>query len=176
MRLEKNPSENVKEGKMQELLKIKVTTLLVRMVYPVIVSYFLQNGKEAAIESVENVAQDTVEEFLRYYKPKENKLSKLLPNLMKLWGPKYKIIRDKKNRQKLILRTNKCPICEEMPPMDLFGLKYCFIISVFIEKLLNALIKIKNPQEFEYTNFSAETTKSVGNMDEYCEIILKFEK
>lgn len=161
---------------MQKLLKIKVTTMLVRMVYPVIISYFIQNGKEAAIESVENVAQDTVQEFLNYYMPKENKLSRLLPNLMKLWGPKYKITRDKKDRQKLILRTNKCPICEEMPPMDLYGLKYCFIIGIFIEKLLNELIKIKDPKKFEYTNFSAKTTKSVGNMDEYCEIVLKFEK
>jgi hypothetical protein len=176
LKLENNSYNNIKEDKIQKLLNIKVTTLLVRMVYPVIIGYFLQNGKDAAIESVENVAEETVQRFLNYYTPEENRLSKLLPNLMKLWGPKYKIIRDKEDKQKIILRTNKCPICEEMPPMDLYDLKYCFIISVFIEKILNALIEIKDPAKFEYTNFKAETIKSVGNQDDCCEIILKFEK
>jgi len=156
-----------------QYFKIKMSNLLLRMVYPTVLSFFITYDKDNVDLYLGNIVQNTVISLLKLRTPKGNNIKSLLRKLIKLWGKSYKI---KMRKELIVISTKKCPLCKEMPTLDLKGHYYCDIISIFVERFLNELKNHKNPKQFKYTNFRTKTTKSMGSGDDRCEIIINYDK
>jgi len=163
-------------GDPQEFKKIKISTLLLKIVYPVVLSYFYRNkGAAEASKHLINIGLKTSTKFARYHTPKSDNIKKVLKEMMNYWGPKYKI-KENKEDSTYTLYTKHCTLCKDMPELDLEGMHYCSPVSGFIEGYLNSLISIKNPSVFPFESFSASVIKSMGSGDPYCEVELKVKR
>ncbi len=155
-----------------EYFNVKMSDLLMKMVYPGVLTCFLATG-DKFYEHLTNIARNSATTLLKIKIPKSNNLKTIVKHLMKLWGTKYKV---KLKKDMLILSTKHCMLCQGMPEIDLREYHYCEIVGLFLESFLNELRKYKNPKKFKYSEFSITTTKSMGCGDEKCEYIIKFSK
>ena len=156
-----------------DYFKIRMTTLLLRIVYPSILGLFISKDTENVDMHLRNVAETTASSFLKIIVPKGNDPKEIVEKISKLWGRKYTIKRDKNS---IIIRTKHCPLCEEMPTLELKGHHYCNIVGIFTEVFLNQIHSYKDPKKFKFSDFKVKTTTSKGSGDDRCEYIITYEK
>ena len=74
---------------------------------------------------------------------KGKKIEKILKEIYKnVWDSKVKI--KKVDENKWLLESKDCPICGDLPPLELENLHYCEPIAGFVEAYINELIEIRN--------------------------------
>ena len=147
--------------------KMKLTNLLVQMVYPTILTYFMNRGTEDTHTHLRNITAKAAKGYLTLDIPKGNTLKKVVTNTMKLWGNKYKV---KTESDAITITTKKCPICTDMPKIEIEGIKYCIFVGYYLEAVLNEIKEFKTSEEITKNKFRADTPNSKGSGDDICEI------
>ncbi len=170
-----NEKDLSKRGDPKKFLKMNMTTLLVKMYYPNVLSdLYINHGLENANKHLNNIGDRAARKFLKYYQPKATTPLKLVKEMSKFVGKSYKIKQTKDGS--IIITTKKCPLCNEMPELDLPGLKNCEPIGGFINGFFNNFTPLKNPNNIDYTKYRGKVTKSMGSGDKFCELIIKMEE
>ena len=166
-------AEILKRGDPKNFLKMKMTTLMAKMYYPSVLSdLFVRFGLEEATEHLNSIGDRAAKFFLQYYTPKSKTPLKLIKEMAKFVGESYKIRKHPKE-EVYSIRTKKCPLCYEMPELDLPGLKNCEPMAGFINGFFKHVVPKKNPKNIDYTKYHGEITKSMGSGDKYCELLIK---
>ncbi len=131
-------------GSVKEFANYKLSALLLRMVYPSVLSDFAsQMDLEEVKERLVRVGYNTGKQFFEIYKVKGKKIKGILREIYKnIWDSKLKI--KKIDADKYLLETKNCPICGDLPPLELESLHYCDPIAGFLEAYINELIEIRN--------------------------------
>jgi predicted hydrocarbon binding protein len=167
-------NENIlMRGDPKKFIKMELSTLLAKMYYPTVLSnLFLNYGLEKATEYLNSIGDRAAKYFLQYYQPKADTPFKMVKEMSKFVGKSYEIKRNPKDRT-YVVRTKKCPLCHDMPELNLPGLKNCQPISGFINGFFKYVVPLKNPKLINYKAYQGTITKSVASGDKYCELIIK---
>ena len=137
-------AEMADRGSIKEFTKMKLSALLLRMVYPSVLSDFASQMDLGKVkERLTRIGFNAGKEFFQYYKVKGKKIEKILKEIYKnIWDSKVKI--KKIEEDKWLLESKDCPICGDLPPLELENLHYCEPVGGFVEAYINELIEIRN--------------------------------
>ena len=162
-------------GLPEDFLKIKVSTILIKMVYPAILGIFLQDSKsvEETQKRLSSIGYRTAEVMGEFYTPAGKKVKDLVFNISKdLWGIKPRIIYDKKEKLYRI-QTRHCPLCKGLPPMEIEGIHYCYPVPSYIEATLNTLASHR--ADLPFKRVKCQPSLSMGSGANMCEYIVQVE-
>ena len=131
-------------GNPKDFIKMNFSSLLLRMTYPsILVDLANQMEIEEVMERLYRIGKKTGIQLFDYYKVKGNDIEKIIKNILKkIWNAKAKIIR-KKDSSKLLISLKNCPICGDLPPLELEDVHYCAPVAGFIVGYLDELSKIR---------------------------------
>jgi len=167
--------ELLKRGDPQEFLKLEISTLLIRMIYPAVLSHFIGNfSVEETKKHLFNIGKNSADKMLAHYHPKAKDIKKVIKSITKLWSGKFKI-KEYKKENVFTLTTKQCPLCYEMPEISIEGLHNCYPLASFIDGYLNGYALIPN-EKLNYKSTKTRITKSLGAGDPYCELLIQVEK
>ena len=129
-------------GKPEEFAQWKLSAMLLRMVYPTVISDFANYMEVTEIrDRVFRIGRNSGSQFYQIYKIKGKKLVTILKKLnKKIWDSKVRIKKEP-NKEIYHLESKKCPVCGDLPPLELEGLHYCLPVAGFLEGYLNELVK-----------------------------------
>ena len=131
-------------GSIKDFSKMKLSAALVRLVYPSVLSDFInQLSEEETKKRVFRIGYNSGKEFFQYFKIKGKKMSVIIKKIYsKVWDSKVKIRKEEEN--KWLLESKNCPICGDLPPLELENVHYCEPIAGFIQGYINELIEIRD--------------------------------
>ncbi|NHI94000.1 MAG: hypothetical protein EAX96_16040 [Candidatus Lokiarchaeota archaeon] len=171
-----NNEDLLKRGDPKKFLKMNMSTLLIKMYYPTVLSdLYIKQGLEKANVHLNNIGDRAAKLFLTYYQPKADTPFKLIKEMSRFVGKSYKF-KKISGEETYIITTKKCPLCHEMPEMDLPGIKNCEPIGGFINGFFNNFVPLKNPKNINYKVYRGKITKSKGSGDDICELVIKMEE
>ena len=170
-----NEEDFLKRGDPEKFLKMNMSTLIVKMYYPNVVSdLYVTHGLEKATKHLNNIGDRAAKKFLTYYQPKSETPLKLIKEMSKFVGKFYKIKKLKDGS--FSITTKRCPLCHDMPEMDLPGLKNCEPLGGFNTGFFKNFNPLKNPNNIDFSKYKGIVTKSMGSGDDICELIIKLEE
>lgn len=153
-------------GEPQAFFGMKLSTIFLRIVYPGVLTAFLREFDfETAKQHVWDLGYRVSKYVFNYFKTKSNEFEKIMDEIgEKLWGTKFKIQFDKKGAHYLIT-PESCPLCEEMPPLDVKGLHNCYPLEGF---LIGYFELLKQYNLFNYKEMFAKVLQSKGSGADRC--------
>ena len=133
-----------KRGTPQYFANMKLSAMLLRMVYPTVLTDFANHMELSEVkERLFRIGKRSGEQLFEYFKVKGNKIEKIIKEIFKkIWDSKVKI-RKEEDGDVLFLETKDCPVCGDLPPLELEDLHYCIPVAGFLEGYLNELAKIR---------------------------------
>ncbi|MBD3230377.1 MAG: hypothetical protein GF329_19515 [Candidatus Lokiarchaeota archaeon] len=169
MESSENKSIVTESGDPETFIKWKLNSLILRMVYPQVLSNFVIKFRDdisKAKEYVKDVGSRTAKRVLEEFPIKEFRPKILIRKLTYWhWGTKSKVKGKVKNGE-LDIIIDKCPLCHGLAPLEIEGLHYCTAFSGFLEGAFTVLQEKydKMPQ----STFTFETVESRGSNDPVC--------
>jgi len=159
-------SNIIARGDPQTFFRMKLSTIFLRIVYPgVLISFLRDYDFETAKKHVWNLGYRVSKYIFNYFKPKSNEFQKILDEFgEKLWGTKFKIQIDKK-KEAYLISPETCPLCEDMPPLEMKGLHNCFPLEGF---LIGYFESLKEHNLFEFKEMYAKVLQSKGSGADRC--------
>jgi len=151
-------------GTAEELSKIKISSLVISMLYPAVLTYFYDElGEEGAVKTIRQLGADTADNFLMIYKKKRKKFQDVIKDLFKIYyDNKVKI---KKINDKLYHIIQKdCIVCQDIV-LEGLPFHYCVSNAGITEKVLNHFATQGNIPKFKY---KVKTIASKGTGDPAC--------
>jgi len=162
-------------GDPETFYKWKLNSLILRMVYPQVLSNFY--GKTKDVEKtralVKDIGKRSALRVLDRFPIKEFDIKILIRKLTyKHWGAKSVI---KGNVKDGVLRIiiDKCPICQGLEPLEIKGLHYCIPTSGFLEGAFQILQQ--KYDKLSQMKFTFDTIESKGSNDKKCVHICKIQ-
>ncbi len=159
-------SNIVLRGDPQKFFEMKLTTIFIRIVYPGVLSTLLvEHGLETAKNYVRDLGYRVSKYVFNYFRTKSNEFEKIIDELgQKLWGTKFKIQFDKK-REIYKISPKSCPLCEDLPPLEIEGLHYCVPLEGF---LIGYFELLKKHNLFYFEEIIAKVIHSKGSGADNC--------
>ncbi len=153
---------------MKEHSKIYVGNLLIKMYYPNVITYLVNNlGYDEAKSRVFQIGRNTCENLLQIWKPKTRDVKKIVEEFWKvMWNTtKYIKIKQIQNQNKItyLIRDKRCGVCD--PEISVEGITMpCVSVAGYLHACIEFLSK-----DTHLSSYKVETTKSVVSGDPYCE-------
>ncbi|NHI93804.1 MAG: hypothetical protein EAX96_15055 [Candidatus Lokiarchaeota archaeon] len=134
-----------KRGTPEEFSKMKLSAMLLRMVYPTVISDFANHMEVNEIrERVFRIGKNSGSQFYEYYKIRGKKLVPIIKRMFKqIWDSKVKVKKEGDDHVYHLISKN-CPVCGDLPPLELPELHYCIPVAGFLEGYLNEMAKHKD--------------------------------
>ena len=129
-------------GTPQQFTKMKLSAMLLRMVYPTVISDFANHMEIPEIrDRVFRIGKNSGSQFYEFYKIKGKKLVSIVKRIFKkVWDSKVNVKKEDGD-DIFLLESKNCPVCGELPPLELPELHYCIPVAGFLEGYLNELVK-----------------------------------
>ena len=145
---------------------MKLTTIFLRIVYPGVLStLLLEQGFEAAKDYCWKIGYNASKYIFKWFKPKSNKFEGIADELgPKLWGTKF-LMKYNKKTQTYRVKPKSCPLCEDMPPLEMPDLHYCFPLEGFFHGYFELL---REHGLFDYKELNTKVIQSKGSGADYC--------
>jgi len=153
-------------GDPQKFFQMKLSTIFLRIVYPGVLTAFLtEYDFETAKKHVWDLGYRVSRYVFNNFKTKSTEFEKILAEIgEKVWGTKFKIQFDKQKGTYLI-SPKACPLCEDMPPLELKGLHNCFPLEGFLTGYFELL---KEHHLFDYKDMVCKVLQSKGSGADSC--------
>ena len=128
-------------GTPEEFCKMKLSAMLMRLVYPTVLSDFAGHMDiDQVRDRVFRIGVNSGSQFYEYKKFKGKKLTVIVKKIFKkVWDSKVKLIKEGKG-ETYFLESKKCPVCGDLPPLDLPELHYCIPVAGFLQGYLNKFV------------------------------------
>jgi len=159
-------SNIISRGDPQTFFRMKLSTIFLRIVYPGVLTDFLtEYDFETAKKHVWDLGYRVSKYVFNYFKTKSNEFEKIMDEIgEKLWGTQFKIQFDK-GRSVYLVSPKSCPLCEDMPPLDMKGLHNCFPLEGF---LIGYFELLKEHNLFDYKEVFVKVLQSKGSGADKC--------
>ena len=153
-------------GDARKFFKMNLTTIFLRMVYPgVLLTFLTEFDFETAKKHVWDLGYRVSKYVFKYFIPKSKKFEKILEEIGKnIWGTKFKVAFDKR-KEVYRITPQSCPLCEDLPPLEVEGLHNCFPLEGF---LIGYFELLKEHNIFNYYKFFAKVLQSKGTGADNC--------
>lgn len=141
----------------EQYINMKIGGVLIQMMYPRVLSYFLNNyGSETAKEKLKEIGRAIAEKLLEYWSPKFRNTEDLIKKMFKkISGNKVTV---KRIGPVLTILDKKCILCTGTEEVKQ-DIAYCIPISGLFER---TLMKFKEKLDDQFTKVRAETIQSRG--------------
>jgi len=164
-------------GNTQDLFDAQVNQMVAKRALPEVVAFlFTKRGADQAKEDLRDIANIITHRLLLVWAPKKRKPVEIIKEMMLVFFGNKKIkgkILDRINKKpwKIAIRDYDCPICPNKKGEEVIikGLHYCVPVSGAMEAVLKYMI---DNNLVSFKKVKAETVKSTGSGDPYCEHIL----
>ncbi|MHA1268154.1 MAG: hypothetical protein ACTSPY_00080 [Candidatus Helarchaeota archaeon] len=164
-------------GDPKTFYKWRLNSLILKMVYPQILSNFVvkfgSSDLNSTKQALRNIGINTAKRVLKEFPIEEYNPKILIRKLTyRHWGTKSKIIGKIKDGEMRIV-IKKCALCENLSPLEIEGLHYCISFAGFLEGAFEVLQK-KFPK-MTRKKFTFDTIASRGSSAPKCVHICKIE-
>ena len=101
-------------GTTKELSKIKISSLVISMLYPTVLGYTYETvGKDGAVDAIRNLGKESITDFLEIYNKKRNRVEDIIKDFFKIYyDNKVKV--KKENDRLYHVTENNCIVCQDI--------------------------------------------------------------
>lgn len=162
-----NQDDNIfSRGDPQTFFQMKLSTIFLRIVYPGVLTAFLSEyDLVTAKKYLWDIGYKVSSYIFTYFKPKSREFEPIVEEIgEKLWGTKFKIQFDKE-KDIYLVSPKSCPLCEDMPPLNIKGFPNCFPLEGFFKGYFELL---KGQDLIDYKEIFAKVLQSKGSGADKC--------
>ncbi|MHA1378959.1 MAG: hypothetical protein ACTSRG_11305 [Candidatus Helarchaeota archaeon] len=159
-------------GTAKVLFTKEIGTLIVKMIYPSVLTYCYENlGKEKAISILYKLGSDIMDDFLKFYNKENESFQDYIKDyLMIFYNSKAKIKKIEENLYHVI--DEKCILCQDIV-LEGLPFHYCVPYAGSIGRMLDVLVEQDKIPKFKY---KVKTISSKGSGDPSCIHAITIEK
>jgi len=151
-------------GTAEELLRIKISSLVVSMLYPTVLMYcYKELGEEGAVKTIRQIGKNTMDNFLKIYKKKRNKFQDVIKDMFKIYYDNKVKVKKINNRLYHVIEDN-CIVCQDIA-LEGLPFHYCVSNAGSIERILEHFAELGTIPKF---NYHVRTIYSKGSGDKSC--------